>query len=530
MINQYNMLRFDELLRATTRDYPDRPAVADFEKCYTYREIDEMSSSFAFSLLRMGIEPGMRIAFLMKNCADWVVAWHAVIKTGSVVVPIHTRITVDRMAENINAARCRVLIYGASLIHEADQLMELCPDLKTRIVVRSPEKTGPGIRRMEDLARVGTPYVISPDVGGDDPCLILFTSGTTGREKGVVRTHQMMVLHALLLALGSGKNATDTPEVMMSTSPLYHTGGLQGMLKMLVLGGLFITLNGIRAEEIERMTDQYQVTQLQMLPPVMYERIYDYMRERGRVFPSVREVCVSAGKADQKAIGHIFEMFPNCHLRVSWGSTETCNITNAWLMKEDVEKDPSLIRSVGYVLPTTEIRLVDSTGQEVKDGEIGEAYVRSPMVAYGYLDRPDLLDVCFSPGGWFRTGDLMHYNPKNHQYYFVDRIKDMIKTGGENVFASEVESALSRCPEIRECAVVGLPDPTYGEGIAAAVVLNPGCELSPEKLISFCRRVLPGYKKPRYLAVMESLPRNDVGKVAKQVLRDMGTQMFKPLF
>lgn len=180
-------------------------------------------------------------------------------------------------------------------------------------------------------------------------------------------------------------------------------------------------------------------------------------------------------------------------------------------------------------MPMTEVRIVDDDGHDVKPGEPGEAWVRSPMVFKGYINQRKRTTKALSNDGWFRTGDIMRLDPESELFYFIDRKKDVIKTGGENVFALEIERVLQKHPAIRECAIVGIPDVRFGEAIGAAIVLEPGQEITGDELVEFCREKLPSFKKPRHMAIMEELPVNPIGKVQKTILRDKADQLFKPI-
>ena len=332
--------------------------------------------------------------------------------------------------------------------------------------------------------------------------------------------------HALVLALESG--GCSKHEIMLTTSPFYHTGGLMCILKMAALAGTVVLVERFDAPAVLDMIERYEVTQLLMVPPVVYRRLTSCPKRADLTLPSVRDVLISGGRCDLGYARSIFELFPNARLRFSWGSTEACSITSIALDKTTLERRPELVSTVGTVNALVEVKLVDERGQDVKDGEVGEGLVRSPMVFQGYLGNVKESGQDVLAGGWLRTGDLLKRDAEGY-YYLVDRLKDVIKTGGENVYALEIERVLLEHPYIADCAVVGVYDEVYEEGIAAAIVLEPGRTLDPDDLISFCRSHLPGYKKPRYWAVLDALPVNSIGKVQKAELRRRGRALFSPL-
>lgn len=224
----------------------------------------------------------------------------------------------------------------------------------------------------------------------------------------------------------------------------------------------------------------------------------------------------------------IFTMFPNGKLRPSYGSTEICASCSAVLSREEFERRPELCKTVGRINANCEMKLVDADGNEVPVGEVGEGLVRSPAVFRGYIKNDELNARVLEPDGWFHTEDLLRRDEEGF-YYLVDRKKDMIKTGGENVYAQEVEDVLRNHPSIFDCALIGVEDARFGEAVAAAIVLNPGASLTDEELISYCRANLPSYKKPRYVAYVDELPHNVTGKIQKSVLRENADKLFRPI-
>lgn len=527
------MLHSGLLLLSNARNYPNRNAVISNTRTLTYHELNRQSNCIANALRKRGVKRGDAAGIVMKNSVEWVIAWFACQKLGVVFVPLHVRLRAQELIASMKMVKCKLLFFGESFHEKAEEICHEYKELQIKVCVgaqdsKYPYSSGYSLS-WEELLRERDEREAQAVLENHDPSVVLFTSGTTGAPKGVIRTQEQVFLHGITLALRN-----DHPgaiDVMMSTAPLYHIGGLQGFLKMLVLGGTYITLERIDPEEIMDMIERWRVTQLQMLPPVTYERVYCHDGWKSRDRSSVWEVCISAGKCTEGNIDHVFEMFPDCHLRPSWGSTETCSVTCMHLSKEAYYKDRALLKTVGTVMPMTEVRIVDADGRDVKPGETGEAVVSSPMIMDGYVkgeheeDDNDL----FLDGKWFKTGDIMRMDPETGYYYFMDRKKDIIKTGGENVFAVEVERAIQEHPSIRDCAVVGVCDARFGEAIAAAIVLNPGRSIDPRELTEFCKKRLPSFKKPRYIAIMEELPLNNVGKVAKPVLRE-NAALFKPIF
>ncbi len=521
------MLSVGDLVSIGAGAWPDRVAIVNKGNVLTYRELNSASNKIANGLIRTGIKKGDHVAVLMRNSVHWMIAFYACAKIGAICIPLHVRYRAKELSEMLKVAGAMTLIYGAPYEETAKGLITLCDSLEHIICVGGESRLS-GMRSWEDFMEREPDSAPDVKLTGDEPFLFFFTSGTTGKPKGVLRAQNKVVLHGIDMAIRN--NSPNIVDCMMSAAPLYHIGGLQGMLKMHVIGGTYISLNGIDPQTVYEKIEAFHVTQLQMLPPVTYERLYDDGAWREHDLSSVWEVCISAGKCTTEYVEHVFEMFPNAHLRPSWGSTETCSVTCMHLYRQEIGQDPGLIAAVGRLMPFMEVKIVDEKGTEVSPGERGEALVRSPMVLDHYICEGGADRATLDADGWFATGDIMYRDPKTELFYFVDRKKDIIKSGGENIYAIEVERIIQKHPAIRECAAVGVSDNRFGEAVAVAIVLEAGESITPEELIGFCKDRLPSFKKPRYYAIMDSLPVNPNGKVQKNILREQAETLFVPIF
>ncbi|MCC8061514.1 MAG: acyl--CoA ligase [Clostridiales bacterium] len=516
------MLQVGQLLLDQVRSIPNRIAIADADSALTYFELNQKANCIANAVKAMGFGKGVKAAILMRNRTEWVVIWYALQKIGVVAVPLHLRQLAIDLAEMVSLSRCDILFYEAQYKETVEMIRAKCGRKLKGIYLDGNDTAGD--IAWETLFEDPDFSEAQVELCNDDPAIILHTSGTTGKAKGVVRTQEMVVLHGISLALRN--NHPNIVDVMMSTSPLYHIGGFQALIKMHTLGGTFVTQNGIVPKVIIELIHRYSVTQLQMLPPSSYERLYMDPHWRKADFSSVWEVCISAGKCTSEYIDHVFEMFPACHLRPSWGSTEAASITCMQLTKEQITENPDMVNAIGTIMPLMQMRIVDSNGNDVAPGEPGEALVKSPLVIHDYLYDAVPHDEVFVDGNWFRTGDIIRLDSKTNCYYFMDRIKDIIKSGGESIYALEVERIVQKHPAIAECAIVGIPDKRFGEAVTAAIVLMPGANFNQEELLDLCRKYLPSYKKPQHWMLMDSFPKNGVGKVQKQIIRRIAENQF----
>lgn len=514
---------FGDYLLKNTENWPDRLAIVSEQCELTYRQLNDQSNCVANALKRMGLGRGDRLALLMQSCTEWLLVWYACQKLGVTVVPLHVRLLPQELARMIKLAGASALIFSSAYDDQAHYLME--HDTGIRCFVRygsSPDGVEPGTISWEALLANSDEAEAQVALDGSDESVILSTSGTTGVSKGVLRTQQIVCSHAEVLAAGDENDGA--PMVVLTPAPLYHTAGLFCVFKTAACAGTLVLVNGFHPEKICMMIERYAATQVLLVPPISYQRMYLSGFAQQHDLSSVKLALLTAGKCTEACLMNVFDMFPGCKVRPSWGSTEVCSATGANLSKEDLTANPERMCTVGKCNNGVEIRLVDEKGNDVPDGESGEALVRSSMVFHGYLGAPEKTAECFS-GDWFRTEDIMKRDADGF-YYLLDRKRDIVKTGGENVYAQEVERVLQRHPAIADSAVIGVPDKRFGEAIAAAIVLNPGCDLQQEAFLQFCAEQLASFKKPRYWAVMEELPTNDVGKVQKMVLRHDAEKLF----
>lgn len=514
------MVYFGSFLLRNVTCFPDRQAVAYGDETLTYAQLNEESNRLAHSFDDLGLKRGDRLAILMGSSIEWIVTWYACQKLGIALLPLHIRILPEELTRTIELTKCRALVYGTEFSKQARYIKDNCTVACGYIC--NGESDDDEVLNLNELCANEDCSEAQIELGPDDECIILFTSGTTGVSKGVIRTQKMVCTHSLVLAIEDEKR--EDHEIILTPAPLYHTAGLLCVFKSAVLAGTLVLLSRFDPERICASVEKYKATQILLLPPISYQRLYQSGVCEKYDLQSVRLALVSAGKSTYECIMDIWRLFPNCKIRPSWGSTEVCSITGSNLSREDLEREPELIYTVGTINCLAELRIVDEYYNDVPAGTIGEAIVRSPMVFNGYLGCPDSKNTCFVDG-WFKTEDLMRKDERGY-YYLVDRKKDMVKTGGENVYAQEVERIIQSHPAILDSAVVGVPDARFGEAIAAAIVLRNGCTLEPTEFMGFCSTRMPSFKKPRYWAIMDKLPENGVGKVQKTVLRDKADHLF----
>lgn len=495
--------------------FPDRLAVVHGDRELTYGQLNKAANRLANNLSSMGLRKGERVAFMLPNSVEIVILWHATQKLGLTALPVNSRVNADEVAYILNDTQATAFIYSDRYEEKAADAVQRSPSLKYIILKNeAPSQDEADLDHLIDLGSEQEPDV---PVKGEDESVIMYTSGTTGRPKGVMHTHSMVREYSYMMTIENDQSSR--PDVTLVQSPMFHLGGMQHVWRMAAACGTIVMVNRIIPEEIFGDIEKYRVTQLYILPPILFKRLYGASGWRDRDLSSVRCVMCTGGKCSEDISDMIFEMFPGALIRLSYGSTEIFGPTLSFVTQDMIARRPELATTLGTINTQYELRLVDKDLRDVPDGEPGEALVRSPMVFRGYLNLPELNARAFEPGHWFHTEDILRRSPDGY-YFMVDRKKDMIKTGGENVYAQEVEGALKDFPEVYDCAVIGLPDPEFGEAVAAAIVVCEGARLEPLDFLQRCRGCMPSYKKPRYWALLDSLPVNSVGKIQKSVLRE----------
>ena len=466
--------------------YPDRLAFVYKDKAYTWAELNRAVNRLANSFTSIGLGKGDRVAYMFGNCAEVILVFLATQKIGATAMPINTHFLYGEISRIMDVVDCKAVVYEARFSDTIHAAQAAYGRLRHMIVLGEPREDELSLAPLIDGP---DDHEAQVDLSADDESVIILTSGTTGTSKAVLRTQSMMREYGLMLAIENDNS--HAPEVALTHCPFFHTACLSILVKMLALCGTFVLVDKVDPAFILSQIEKYRVTMMLMVPPLLYMRLYDSGLWKQHDLSSLREAQFTGGKCSMDYVHKIFTMFPNCKLRPSYGSTEVCASCSAVLSQAEFERrrSPSLFR--GYI----------------KNEELNARVLRD---------------------GWFHTEDLLRRDEEGF-YYLVDRKKDMIKTGGENVYAQEVEDVLRNHPAVFDCALIGVEDDRFGEAVAAAIVLNEGCELSDEELIAYCRQNLPSYKKPRYVAFVDDLPHNVTGKIQKSVLRENSDRLFRPV-
>jgi len=509
------MKRIGDMLVLNANRYPNKTAILYQEQRFTYKELNERVNRLSHHLADLGVGKGDRVGFMLYNSNQFVEIFFAVVKLGAIAVPFNFRLVPREVKWTLDHIGCKVFVYGKRCAAQVDPIKKDVPNVAHFIYCG--EEPPPGEHHFDTFTRQGDVSEPVAQVDPDDPAFLIFTGGTTGLPKAAVHTHHSSIADST--ALNLRMKMWEQDEVNVTQIPMFHIGGL-GLIRAFVLvGGMQVLIETFDPVEILRVIQQEKATCITLLPPATYIRLMDLPNIKDYDLSSVTGVGGSAGVLPKALMLRLLDTFPNGSLFYGWGSTEMGNGgTQNIITRAMVESDSERIRSVGRQVPFLEARLVDENGNEVPVGEIGEAVVRGPSVMKEYYNQPELTAQVMKDG-WFHTGDILRKDADGF-YYFADRKKDMIKTGGENVFAPEVETVIMSHPAVELCAVIGIPDPVWSEIVMAVIKLRNGASVTEEEIVEHCKQHLSSYKKPKKIAFVEGFPQNDVGKILKFKLRE----------
>jgi len=499
-----------DIIRDRTQQHPDRIAITDGVRSVTYAELDDLSNRGAQALAAKGIGRGDRVAFLSMNRIEFLEVMFAAAKLGAVTVPINWRLAPAEVTAVLADAAPQALIVETDLMHlvGAERLDELGD-----MVLTVGEDADDHRRWATQLAAA---QAIDPvtAVSSGDVMLQLYTSGTTGTPKGVMLMHRN--LFSMIDRLAEAWHF-EPDCVVYVPYPSFHAVGSFWPVITLFSGGRVVLRRSFDPVDFVRSVEAEGVT-LTMMVPAVLNMVLSEPEAQQRDLSSLGHVVYGAAPISQSVLNTAIELMPGCAFHHAYGLTE-CNGTVTTMQWDDHRPGTERMKSCGRPLAWVEMKIVDpATGDEVPAGTVGEVWTRSPSVMKGYYNLPEATAEAITDG-WLHTGDAGHVDDEGF-LYLTDRVKDMIISGGENIYPAEVENVLFAHPDIREAAVVGVPDDRWGEAVLAVVVTAAGAALSSQEVIDHCREHLGRYKCPSLVVIrQEPLPLNPTGKVLRRELR-----------
>ena len=492
------MANLAQLIADGAARQPERPAFRLGEIVLDYAAMDEASARAAALLAERGVGVGDRVALSMPNLPYFPIVYYGALRLGAVVLPLNPLLKEREVAYHLSDAGARLLLAWQGF---ADAGRGGSEAAGAECLVVEPG-------RFEALLGAVEPARAVVERDPQDVAVLVYTSGTTGQPKGAELTHANL-LDAARVAVELVHSGPES--VVLGALPLFHVFGMcSGMNATMYAGGSMTLQPRFEAGEALQIIERDAVNIL-LGVPTMYTAMLHHPDHDARD-TSTLDLCVSGGAALPVQILRSFEETFGCKILEGYGLTETCGMAS--FNRPDRERKPG---SIGLPVDGAEMRLVDDDDHDVPLGEVGEILIRSPHVMRGYWGHPEATAEAMR-GGWFHTGDLARMDDGGY-YFIVDRKKDLIIRGGYNVYPREVEEILYEHPAVRDAAVIGIPDESLGEEVAAVVTLRPGRTATEDELIAFVKNNVAAYKYPRHVWIVDELPLGPTGKVLKRALR-----------
>jgi len=508
-------LTMGAVVRRSAERYPDRIALMFNDERCTFRQYNERVNRAAHTLGALGMQKGDHVAILGKNSIQYLELCHGAAKAGVVFGTINWRLSADEIAFIVKDADNKVLFVEHGFEDLLAKFRDQIPDID--VVIYGGDSVAPDAKQYEDLTRRASAQEPEVDVNGADDAIIMYTSGTTGLPKGAVLSHSNIVWDSVAALTYLPPLQHDC---FLLSMPMNHVSGLHTHTTTYLARGLpMVVMRQWEPEQACRLIEKHRVTQAYILVAPLIQ-LLDSPVWKTYDLTSLRRILTAAAKYSSEIVSRALNQLGVDSMYFCYGLTEAAPlVTTTEYTADMIVKPNTLGKPVWY----NDVRIVDDAGAPLPTGEIGEIIVRGPNVFKGYYKRPDANRQVLR-NGWLYTGDL-GYCDEDGFYFFVDRKKDMIKSGGENVYSIEVEMAVMKAnPEVREVAIVGVPDPKWGEAVTAFVVFQDGQDVPQDTLVARTREILAGYKLPRNVVVCGDLPKNVSGKVLKRQLREQFEQ------
>lgn len=490
---------------------PDVEAVSYLGRTFSWKQFDDRVRRLAGALSGYGIGRGDVVAFLDKNHPACVEVTLAAASLGAATAIINFRLAGDEIDYVINDCGAKLLVVGAELAESIDKIRDRLTHVEHVIEV-TPE--GGDGDQYEAMLAAATPRPRGADVSPGDVCVIMYSSGTTGNPKGIRLTQANLVAHTL----NSGTFEFEDDDRNMVAMPLFHVGGSSYMQF-----GIHAGIPSLMTREVDGASlagAMLAGATRTFLVPAVLGKVMEMGPDAIALFSRLRTFVYGASPMPPALLAKALVEFPDTDFVQVYGLTEVCGAVTQ--LTPEAHRDaahPERLSSAGQPAREVEVRVVDpDTGADLPVGQAGELWFRTPQLMEGYHNKPEATAEAITSDGWFRTGDIGRVDDEG--FVFVeDRLKDMIISGGENIYSVEVERALTDHPAVLDAAVFGIPDEKWGESVKAVVELSEGQQISPAELVAWCRDKLAHYKCPRSVDIMDELPRNPTGKLLKKDLR-----------
>ncbi len=511
-----------ETLKKAQRFFPNKEAIVCGEKRWTYEAFYRRVCRLSLCLKRLGVRKDDKVAILLPNCHYFLEAYYGVAQLGAISVPVNYRLSPGEVAFIVEDSESKILIVDPMFQEKIDSIRGEIKRIE-RILWTGERRNSSGPLDWvaeEALQQAGADALPETSVSEEDVAQIYYTSGTTGRPKGVMLSHKNVTTHAL--GTIAEVHLTDS-DVWIHVAPLFHLADAWATWAITWVGGTHVLVREFSPQVVLKAIEREKVTVTNLIPTMLNLMVND--SDVGKFdYRSLRVLLSGGAPIAPEVVRKIVETF-KCDYIQTYGMTETSPYLTLSVLKDHLKKLPyeeqlRFKSKTGKEFIAVQLKVVNDRGQEIdrNEREVGEIIVKGDIVTKGYWKLPEETAKSIRDG-WLYTGDLAIMDQEGY-VTIVDRKKDMILTGGENVYSTEVENVLYMHPAVLECAVVGIPDPKWGEAVKAILVLKPGQKATQDEIIQFCKSKIAHYKAPKSIDFIEALPRTGSGKIHKKGLRD----------
>ncbi|MGG0174742.1 long-chain-fatty-acid--CoA ligase [Gottfriedia acidiceleris] len=508
-----------KLLIRNIKISPTQSAILEDENKLTFLEFGERVVKLKNALLEMGVKKGDRIGLLMLNDFRVMEIFYACTAIGAIHVPLNYRYSNEELEFTINDSGIKVLFLHNEYSNLVPFLRERTPTVQQFILAEN-HLIDSELRNYEVIIKNqnATAYELTyDDVKEDDMCALFYTAGTTGQAKGVIYTHRNLM--SFFYHTNSIQHITKETRVL-HTAPMFHLAGFGPAFNTIAAGGINTTLRHFSLNSLVESIKKFKLTTVLMVPTMINMIINDPNLNIDDL-SSLRKIQYGGSPMPLDLLNKTMELLPNVEFQQGYGMTEGTPLTalnHEHHIVDGTEKSIRRLKSAGQVVFGVELRIVDENGNDLGPEQVGEVIFRGPNMTKGYWNLSEETAAAIK-NGWFHTGDMALMD-EDHFIYIIDRKKDMIITGGENVYSVEVENILYKHPDVLEAAVIGVPDDKWGEAVKAIIVRKPGSTLNDREIIQFARACLAGYKLPKSVEFREELPKTSAGKIMKRKLKE----------